>query len=83
MGHTHLKAIIVLQGLKSRPIDGISKKVVLEACQKVKATKGVAGLDGQSLAVFVVNLKDNLSKIWNRMSSGSYFPPAVKKVKLG
>lgn len=61
---------------------GISKKVVLEAYQKVKANKGAAGVDGQSLAAFEVNLKDNLYKIWNRMSSGSYFPPAVKGVEI-
>jgi RNA-directed DNA polymerase len=61
---------------------GISKKVVVEAYQKVKANKGAAGVDGQSLAAFEVNLKDNLYKIWNRMSSGSYFPPAVKGVEI-
>jgi RNA-directed DNA polymerase len=61
---------------------GISKKVVLEAYQKVKANKGVAGVDGQSLAAFEVKLKDNLYKIWNRMSSGSYYPPAVKGVEI-
>jgi RNA-directed DNA polymerase len=61
---------------------GISKKVVLEAYQKVKANKGAAGVDVQSLAAFEVNLKYNLYKIWNRMSSGSYFPPAVTAKKL-
>src|SRR4030042_3217590 len=61
---------------------GISKKVVLEAYQKVKANKGAAGVDEQSLAAFEVKLKDNLYKIWNRMSSGSYFPPAVKGVEI-
>jgi RNA-directed DNA polymerase len=61
---------------------GISEKVVLEAYQKVKANKGAAGVDGQSLAAFEVNLKDNLYKIWNRMSSGSYFPPAIKGVEI-
>jgi RNA-directed DNA polymerase len=60
----------------------ISKKVVLEAYQKVKANQGAAGVDGQSLAAFEVNLKDNLYKIWNRMSSGSYFPAAVKGVEI-
>ena len=61
---------------------GISKKVVVEAYQRVKANKGAAGVDEQSLAEFEVKLKDNLYKIWNRMSSGSYFPPAVKGVEI-
>ena len=61
---------------------GISQKVVLEAYQKVKANKGAAGIDEQSLATFEANLKNNLYKIWNRMSSGSYFPPAVKGVEI-
>jgi RNA-directed DNA polymerase len=61
---------------------GISKKVVVEAYQRVKANKGAAGVDDQSLAEFEVNLKDNLYKIWNRMSSGSYYPPAVKGVEI-
>jgi RNA-directed DNA polymerase len=61
---------------------GISKKVVVEAYQRVKANKGAAGVDDQSLAAFEVNLKGNLYKIWNRMSSGSYFPPAVKGVEI-
>lgn len=50
---------------------GISKKVVLEAYQQVKANKGAAGIDDESLATFEANLKNNLYKIWNRMSSGS------------
>ena len=50
---------------------GISKKVVLEAYQKVKANKGAAGVDGESLAVFEVKLRDNLYKIWTGC------PPAV------
>jgi RNA-directed DNA polymerase len=61
---------------------GISKKVVQEAYQKVKANHGAYGIDGQSVADFEVNLKDNLYKIWNRMSSGSYFPPAVRGVEI-
>jgi RNA-directed DNA polymerase len=61
---------------------GISKKVVLEAYPKVKANKGAAGVDEQSLAAFEVKLKNNLYKIWNRMSSGSYYPPAVKGVEI-
>lgn len=60
----------------------ISKQVVLEAYKEVKANKGSAGVDNQTLAEFEENLKDNLYKIWNRMSSGSYFPPAVRMVEI-
>jgi RNA-directed DNA polymerase len=60
----------------------ISKRVVLGAYQKVKANKGAAGIDDESLETFEANLKNNLYKIWNRMSSGSYFPPAVKGVEI-
>jgi RNA-directed DNA polymerase len=60
----------------------ISKQVVLEAYQRVKANKGGAGIDNESLEAYEVNLKNNLYKIWNRMSSGSYFPPAVKAVEI-
>jgi len=55
----------------------ISKQVVWEAYQKVKANHGAAGVDGQSIEAFETDLKGNLYKIWNRMSSGSYFPPPV------
>lgn len=60
----------------------ISKHVVLEAFQRVKANKGAAGIDEESLEAFEENLKNNLYKIWNRMSSGSYFPPPVKAVEI-
>jgi len=66
---------------KAKPFD-ISKKVVLEAWKQVKANKGSAGIDDQTIEDFEKNLKDNLYKIWNRMSSGSYFPPAVKTVEI-
>jgi len=56
----------------------IPKQTVLEAYKLVKANRGAAGIDGESLEMFEANLKDNLYKIWNRMSSGSYFPPPVK-----
>ena len=58
----------------------ISKQVVWEAYRRVKANQGAAGVDGQSVKDFEVGLKDNLYKIWNRMSSGSYFPPPVRTV---
>src|ERR1035441_3529086 len=60
----------------------ISRNEVLEAYERVKANKGAAGVDGQSLEDFERNLKGNLYKIWNRMSSGSYFPPPVRTVKI-
>ncbi|MGR3318741.1 MAG: group II intron reverse transcriptase/maturase [Candidatus Anammoxibacter sp.] len=60
----------------------ITKRQVWEAYLKVKANKGAAGIDGQTLEEFKENRKDNLYKIWNRMSSGSYFPPPVKRVEI-
>ena len=53
-----------------------------EAYRQVKANKGAAGVDGQTIEAFETDLKNNLYKIWNRMSSGSYFPPAVKAVEI-
>lgn len=66
---------------EAKPFD-ISKQVVVAAWKRVKANKGSAGIDGQTVEDFEENLKDNLYKIWNRMSSGSYFPPAVKTVEI-
>lgn len=60
----------------------ISKKVVYEAYLKVKANKGAAGVDEESIEEFERNLEGNLYKIWNRLSSGSYFPPPVRKVEI-
>jgi RNA-directed DNA polymerase len=60
----------------------ISKHQVMRAYQKVKANKGSAGVDGQSILDFERDLKNNLYKIWNRMSSGTYFPPSVKTVLI-
>ncbi len=60
----------------------ISKHLVWEAYKRVKANRGAAGVDGQSLAMFEKDLKNNLYKIWNRMSSGSYMPPAVRLVEI-
>src|ERR1700735_5239865 len=60
----------------------ISKQVVWEAYKRVKANKGAAGVDGQSIEAFETDLKNNLYKIWNRMSSGSYFPPPVRLVEI-
>lgn len=60
----------------------ISKQVVWEAYQRVKANRGSAGVDAQSIQDFEVDLKDNLYKLWNRMVSGSYFPPPVRRVEI-
>jgi len=60
----------------------ISKWEVWEGYKRVKANQGAAGVDGQSIAEFEEDLKDNLFKIWNRMSSGSYFPPPVRRVDI-
>jgi group II intron reverse transcriptase/maturase len=60
----------------------IPKAMVWEAWRRVKANKGAPGVDGQDLDQFEADLGDNLYKVWNRMSSGSYFPPPVKAVKI-
>ncbi len=60
----------------------ISKDDVWEAYKRVRRKRGAAGVDGESLAVFDEDLKGNLYKIWNRMSSGSYFPPPVRMVEI-
>jgi RNA-directed DNA polymerase len=60
----------------------ISKMAVWKAWQLVRANQGAAGVDGQSIADFEADLKANLYKIWNRMSSGSYLPPPVRLVKI-
>ena len=60
----------------------ISKWQVLKAYELVKANAGAAGVDQQSLSDFERNLKSNLYKLWNRLSSGSYFPPPVKAVAI-
>lgn len=60
----------------------ISKQLVWQAYQEVKANGGSAGIDKESIADFEQKLKNNLYKIWNRMSSGAYFPPAVKAVSI-
>ena len=65
----------------TKPFD-IPKTLVYEAYQLVKANRGSAGVDQQSLDAFDLNWKDNLYKLWNRLSSGSYFPPAVKGVQI-
>ena len=70
---------------KSNPMDksfDISKRLVWEAYKSVKANQGAAGADGQSVEAFEADLRNNLYKIWNRMSSGTYFPPPVRAVEI-
>jgi RNA-directed DNA polymerase len=66
---------------KAKPFQ-IPKREVWEAYKQVKVNGGAAGVDGQTIEDFEADLEDNLYKIWNRMSSGSYFPPPVKRVEI-
>src|SRR6266705_2856769 len=60
----------------------IDKKQVYEAYKAVKSNGGAAGVDGQTIEQFEADLKSSLYKIWNRMSSGTYFPPPVRAVSI-
>jgi RNA-directed DNA polymerase len=66
---------------KEKPFD-ISKRLVWEAYRRVKANRGAPGVDGCSIEDFEADLKNNLYRVWNRMSSGSYFPPPVRAVEI-
>ncbi len=66
---------------KAKSFD-IPKRLVWEAYQRVKANRGAAGVDDQSIDAFGQDVKNNLFKLWNRLSSGSYFPPPVKRVAI-
>ena len=66
---------------EAKPYD-ISKRLVWEAWKQVRENQGVGGVDGVSLTAFEKDLKGNLYKIWNRMSSGSYLPPPVLLVEI-
>ena len=72
-----------MDGLKSpnKSFD-ISKMEVWQAWEKVKSNKGAPGVDGRSIEDFEADLKNNLYKIWNRMSSGTYFPPPARAVPI-
>lgn len=70
-----------MDATKTKPFN-IDKKLVYDAYKAVKANAGAAGVDGQSLEMFDKDLMRNLYKIWNRMSSGSYFPPPVRAVPI-
>ncbi|MGH3841490.1 MAG: reverse transcriptase [Pseudonocardiaceae bacterium] len=64
-----------------KPFD-IDKDVVWEAYRRVAANKGAPGVDEVSIAEFARDLEGNLYKIWNRLSSGTYFPPPVRAVEI-
>ena len=66
---------------RAKPFN-IPKREVWEAYKSVRANKGAAGVDGQSIADFEADLSNNLYKLWNRMSSGSYFPPLKWDVRM-
>ncbi len=61
---------------------GISKQLVMQAYLEVKRKGGASGIDQETIEDFERDLKDNLYRVWNRMSSGSYFPPPVKSVPI-
>ena len=60
----------------------IDKRLVYEAYKAVKSNRGAAGVDEQTIEQFEADLSGNLYRIWNRMSSGSYFPPPVRAVSI-
>lgn len=60
----------------------IAKRTVWDAYKQVKANRGAAGIDHETIVMFEQNESKNLYKLWNRMSSGSYFPPPVKQVEI-
>ena len=66
---------------KGKPF-AISKRLVWEAWLRVKANRGAAGVDEQSIQAFEANLTGNLYKLWNRLCSGSYMPPPVRAVEI-
>jgi len=66
---------------KVRPFN-ISKQEVMKAYEQVKRNKGAAGIDDETIQEFEMDLKDNLYRLWSRLSSGSYFPPAVKETAI-
>ena len=68
-------------GSGSKSFD-ISKRLVWEAYRQVKSNQGAPGVDKQSIGEFEQDLGNNLYRIWNRMSSGSYFPPPVRAVEI-
>ena len=72
---------VSMSGPKDKPFD-VAKSLVWEAYKRVKANRGAAGVDRCSMEAFEKDLKGNLYKIWNRMSSGTWFPPPVRAVEI-
>ena len=70
-----------MSGTEGKPF-AIPKQLVWQAWKSVKANGGAAGADGVTIEVFEKDLKDSLYKVWNRMSSGTYFPPPVRAVEI-
>ena len=70
-----------MSGPEGKPFD-IPKRLVRQAWKRVKANGGAAGADGVTIEDFGKDLGDSLYKIWNRMSSGTYFPPPVRAVEI-
>lgn len=68
-------------GRAEKPFD-VSKEEVFRAWKKVRQAKGAPGADGVTVAEFEENLKDNLYRVWNRMASGTWFPPPVRAVEI-
>jgi retron-type reverse transcriptase len=68
-------------GPEDKPFQ-IPKRLVWEAYKSVKENKGAAGVDGVSIEEFDADVKNNLYRLWNRMSSGTYFPPPVRAVEI-
>lgn len=66
---------------KARPFN-ISKREVWLAYKRVRENRGAAGVDDQTIAEFEKDLSNNLYRLWNRMSSGSYMPPPVRRVDI-
>src|ERR1700679_1001656 len=71
-----------MSDMKSTKPFVIAKRAVWEAYQLVRANRGAAGVDDETIAMFEQNLSGNLYKLWNRMSSGSYYPPPVRQVEI-
>jgi RNA-directed DNA polymerase len=80
-GHEPGKSRVDELKAPGKPFD-ISKRAVREAWEKVTANTGAPGVDGTTIAEFEADLKGNLDKVWNRRSSGSYFPPPVRAVAI-
>jgi RNA-directed DNA polymerase len=60
----------------------IGKRLIVEAWEKVRASDGAPGVDAVGIGLFAEQLRDNLYKLWNKMSSGSYFPGPVRGVEI-